>query len=256
MDLGFVGTGAITSAIVTGLQSAGCSYSIWVSPRNAEVASGLVRRCPAVSVASSNQEILDRCDTVVLAIRPQVARSVIPELRFHPGHQVISLVGTFALNVVSELVRPAATVVRAVPLPAAAKRRSPTAVYPADPLALALFSLVGPAFAVNTEAEFDALCTATSTMASYFAFADAVAAWLVSHGLEEAEARGYVSYVFSGLAETAVESPDRSFHVLACEHATPGGLNEQVHRHLVERGVFAAVAEGLDAVMRRVTAGS
>jgi pyrroline-5-carboxylate reductase len=256
MRLGFLGTGTITSAIVTGLQSGGCGHAVRLSPRNAQVAAELARRFPAVSIAPSNQDVLDASDVVVLAIRPQVARAVLSELRFRPGHHVISLVGAFPLAVISELVRPSGTVTRAVPLPATAKRRSPTAIYPRDPLALELFALLGPAFEVDTETEFNALCTATSTMASYFAFAESITAWLVSCGLEEPKARNYVAYVFSGLADTAIESPERSFGLLACEHATPGGLNEQVRRHLAERGLFDAVSEGLDAVMRRVTAGS
>lgn len=256
MKLGFVGTGAITSAIVTGLQSGECGHVVSVSPRNAQVAADLARSFPAVTVAPSNQDVLDVSDVVVLAIRPQAARCVLSELRFRPGHHVISLVGAFPLAAISELVHPAGVVTRAVPLPAAAKRRSPTAIYPRDPLALKLFGFLGPAFEVDTETEFNALCTATSTMASYFAFADSITTWLVSEGLEEGKARDYIAYVFSGLADTAVEGPARSFGLLACEHATPGGLNEQVRRHLAERGLFDAVSEGLNAVMRRVTAGS
>lgn len=256
MKLGFLGTGTITSAIVTGLQSGECGYEVRVSPRNAQVAADLARRFPAVSIAPSNQDLLDASDVVVLAIRPQVARTILSGLRFRPGHHVISLVGAFPLAAISELVRPAGAVTRAVPLPAASKRRSPTAIYPRDPLALELFALIGPAFEVDTEIEFNALCTATSTMASYFAFAESITAWLVSSGLEEAKARNYLAYVFAGLSDTAVQAPDRSFGLLACEHATPGGLNEQVRRHLGERGLFDAVSEALDAVMRRVTAGS
>lgn len=256
MNLGFLGTGTITSSIVTGLQSAVCAHPVRVSPRNAQVAADLARRFPAVSIAASNQAVLDASDVVVLAVRPQVARSVLSELRFRPAHHVISLVGAFPLAAISELVRPAGVVTRAVPLPATAKRRSPTAIYPRDPLALELFALVGSAFEVDTETEFNALCTVTSTMATYFAFAGSITSWLVSRGLEEAKARSYVAYVFSGLSDTALEAPERSFDLLACEHATPGGLNEQVRRHLAERGLFNAVSEGLDAVMRRVTAGS
>ena len=255
MNLGFVGTGAITSAIVTGLQSAGCEHAIRVSPRNAEAAAGLARQFPAVSVAASNQEVLDESDVVVLAVRPQVARRVLSELRFRPAHHVISLVGAFPLLAISQLVDPAGAVTRAVPLPAAAKRRSPTAIYPRDALALELFALLGPAFEVDTETEFNALCAATSTMATYFALADSVAAWLAGNGVAEAKARNYIAYVFSGLADTAIEAPERSFAVLACEHATPGGLNEQVRKHLAGRGLFDAVSEGLDAVMRRITSG-
>src|SRR5580692_1158766 len=92
MQLGFIGTGEITSAIVTGLSSSGTTHPIWLSPRNAVIANGLAKRFPGISVASSNQEVLDRSDTVVIGVRPSVAQPVLAELGFRPDHQVISLV--------------------------------------------------------------------------------------------------------------------------------------------------------------------
>jgi predicted dinucleotide-binding enzyme len=92
MQLGFVGTGEITSAMVTGLSSSDAELrSIRLSPRNLEVAAHLANRFPNVSIASSNQDVLDHCDTVMIAVRPQVAGSVLSELRFRPGHCVISV---------------------------------------------------------------------------------------------------------------------------------------------------------------------
>jgi hypothetical protein len=41
---------------------------------------------------------------------------------------------------------------------------------------------------------------------------------------------------------------------MATSHATVGGLNEQLLRHLEERNIFAALTDGLDQVMLRVTA--
>jgi pyrroline-5-carboxylate reductase len=85
MKLGFVGTGAITAAIVTGLNSGfGEQHSIRLSPRNAKIAFDLATRFPGVSVAASNQDVLDSSDVVVLAVRLQVALSVVSELRFRP----------------------------------------------------------------------------------------------------------------------------------------------------------------------------
>jgi pyrroline-5-carboxylate reductase len=158
MKLGFVGTGEITSAMVTGLSSCGiASHSIRLSPRNSAIAADLADRFAGVTVASSNQEVLDDCETAVIAVRPQVAQNVLSELRFRPDHKVISVVAA---------------------LPSTAKRLSPTAIYPPDRLVEKLFATIGTVFAVETEEEFDAMCAATATIASYFAFTNAVASWL------------------------------------------------------------------------------
>jgi pyrroline-5-carboxylate reductase len=255
MNLGFIGTGAITSAIVTGLNSPGLPpHSIIVSPRNSEIAAGLARRFPNVSIAHSNQQVLDRSGTVILAVRPQVFRAVVRELRFRADHHVISVVAAFSVRALTELVAPAATISRAIPLPSTADRRCPTAIYPRDPIAVELFAPLGAALEVETEAELNALSTATAAMASYFAFADSLASWLTRHDIPPPDARDYVGRVMLGLALTAAENPGRTFQELAADHATPGGMNEQVRAHLTNHGVFDAISDALDGVLRRVTA--
>jgi pyrroline-5-carboxylate reductase len=255
MKLGFLGTGAITSAMVTGLNSAGGErHSIRLSPRNAGIAADLARRFPQVSVASSNQDVPDECEVVVIAVRPQVAQEVLSELQFRADHTVISLVSGFSVRKVSELVAPAGRVTRAVPLPSTAQRRSPTAIYPADGVTAELFASLGAAFAVDTEREFDAFCTVSATMAAYFAFADGAASWLTRQGIPPAKARDYIARIYSGLANIAVEKPERSFRSLAADHATAGGTNEQLLNDLIRHGVFDSFSEALDGVMRRVTA--
>jgi len=254
MKLGFLGTGTITSAIVTGLSSSGIhSHPIRVSPRNSAVAADLANRFPQVSVASSNQQVVDECETVLIAVRPQIAQSALAELRFRPGQNVISLVAGFSVRRIAELVAPALRVTRAVPLPSTAKRRCPTAIFPRDPVTVELFSSLGAAFEVDTESEFDALCTATATMAAYFTFADCVASWLMRQGVPEAKSRNYIAQIYSDLADTAKESPEQSFQSLAVDHATKGGTNQQVVTDLTRDGVFERLSEALDAVMRRVT---
>ena len=159
MKLGFVGTGEITSAMVTGLSSSDAElHSIRLSPRNLAIATDLANRFPGVSIATSNQDVLDHCDTVVIAVRPHVARSALSELRFRPDHHVISVVSALSLRSVSDLVSPATRITRAVPLPSTAKRIGPTAIYPPDRLVDDLFAALGTVFAVETEAEFDAMC--------------------------------------------------------------------------------------------------
>jgi len=257
MKLGFIGTGEITSSIVTGLSSSGTTlHSIRLSPRNPAIAKDLANRFNAVSIASCNQEVLDQCETIVIAVRPQAARSVLAELHFRPDHQVISLVSALSWRSVSELVAPAVRVTRAAPLPSTAKRLSPTAIYPPHQAVCDLFAMLGNVFAVEGEKEFDAMCAATATIASYFAFTHGIASWLARHGVSESKAREYVARMFWGLTTTAVDAPERSFQSLAGNHATAGGINEQFLRHLVEHGLLTRVSEALDAVLCQIRAES
>jgi pyrroline-5-carboxylate reductase len=253
MRLGFIGTGEITLSIVTGLSSSSVApHSIWLSPRNSAVAHGLANRFHGISVASSNQEVLDRSATIVIAVRPSTARDVLSQLAFRPDHRVISLVSALSLRSLSELVAPAVRIARAVPLPSAAKRLSPTAIYPPDPMAFELFAAVGTVFPVERENEFDAICATTATIASYFAFNETIASWLEQQGVPASQARDYIARLFLGVTTGAVDAPNRSFQSLAATHATAGGINEQFLKHLVERGLLTRISEALDAVLHRI----
>lgn len=91
MRIGFIGTGAITEAMVTGILSdTPLASEVVVSPRNAEVASRLASMFPAVRIAADNQEVADASDILVLAIRPQVAERVVRGLHFTPVRQSLA----------------------------------------------------------------------------------------------------------------------------------------------------------------------
>jgi pyrroline-5-carboxylate reductase len=255
MELGFIGTGEITSSIVKGLSSSGTTtHSIRLSPRNFDIANALSSRFKDVSVASTNQDVVDHSEIVVIAVRPPVAERVLSELRFRPVHTIISLVSALSLRKLTALVMPAKRVIRAVPLPSTAKRAGPTAIYPADPAGAELFSSVGTVFAVESEHEFNAICAATATIATHFAFANRIASWLERQGVAETKARDYIARLYQGVTMGAVDEPHRSFDSLASSHATSGGINEQFLKHVVECGFLTSISDGLDAVLDRLEA--
>ena len=253
MQLGFIGTGEITSSIVTGLCSSRLEdHSIQLSPRNSTIATRLANRFPEISVASSNQNVLDHSDIVVIAVRPSVAREVLQQLRFRPDHEIISLVSALSLGDLASLVAPAGRIARAVPLPSAASRLSPTAIYPPNSMACELFSSVGTVFPVDNENQFNAFCATTATIASHLAFCESIASWLQNHAIAAPQARDYVARLFFGVMNGVAESPQLSFGALSATHATAGGINEQFLKHMTNHGALAKVSEGLDAVLRRI----
>lgn len=255
MKLGFVGTGAITSAIITGLNASGAGEdTILVSPRNADIAATLTAKFANVTVAASNQAVLDGSDVVMLAVRPQVAEDVLSALKFRPDHHVISLMAITPLEKVSALVAPATKVARAIPIPIVADRCGPTAIYPPDPVAAAIFNRLGTAIEAKSADQFSAFSAVTATMAPYFAFAGEIAGWLARHDVPAEDARRYIATVFQGLANIAVKDSHRSFAALSGEFATRGGINEQVVAHLKETGALTALSDALDAVLHRMKA--
>jgi pyrroline-5-carboxylate reductase len=89
----------------------------------------------------------------------------------------------------------------------------------------------------------------TAIMASYFGLANTVSGWMVREGLPPASADAYVSALLLGLAG---EAPLHGFATLAEAHQTKGGLNEQVLKHVTEKGALKEIAIALDQVLRRL----
>ncbi len=252
MVLGIIGVGAIASAIVTGL----CAESpegetILLSPRNPQRAAALAAAFPRVRVAATSQAVLDGADTVLLCLRPQDAPEALDGLHFAPRHAVVSAMAGLSLAWLRDRLGPVQSIARTIPLPAAARRRSTTPVFPATEAAQALFGGLGTVIAVADEAAFEGFAAASSTVAAHFAALEAIAAWLAGKGTAAPAARAYVAALFAEAA-APLSGPEVDFAALAQEHATPGGLNELFRRHLDETGTYAAMAQGLDRVLARI----
>lgn len=253
MKLGFVGTGALSSAIVTGLKSLpGEETPVVVSPRNEEIAADLAARYPDVRIAAGNQGVLDQSDTVMLAVRPQIAREVLGELRFRADHHVISLIATVSHEEIASLVAPATHVSKALPMPMIARLQGATLICPPDPTVAAFFGRLGGVIELEDSSEFDTLSVVTATYASYFKYLDTIDAWVRGQGVAGDKSRDYITSIFKALANAPDTAPDEDFMHLSQDYATRGGINEQVLRELTERGTFEAFAESLGRVHKRV----
>ena len=75
MKLGFIGTGKIAFAVITGICNSTISFNkILVSPRNKLIAKKLKKKFKKVTVAKNNQEIVSTCDWIFLSITPTIGK--------------------------------------------------------------------------------------------------------------------------------------------------------------------------------------
>jgi len=252
---GFVGTGAITRAMVEGLSTVDDPPAIVVSPRGAAVGAALAERFANVRVAADNQAVVDAAPCVVLAPRPVDAPAVLDGLRFTAEHVVVSVVAALPVAALLEAVAPATRVARAIPLPSVAARQGLVPVVPPEPATLALFRRLGDVAALDDELAFDAFSAASAFAATQLDLLATVEAWLAGRGVPGPDARAYVGELLRGLSDALSAEPDRELGALADDHATPGGLNQQVREHVRAAGTHAVVETALDAVLARVTGG-
>jgi pyrroline-5-carboxylate reductase len=253
MGYGVLGVGAIGAAIVTGLcEDVDEAPEVLLSPRNAGIAAGLAQRFATVDVAADNQAVVDGAPVVIVCVRPQLAQTVLAELRFPADRVVISAMAGVPVKTLQRLVAPATDVARVIPLPSVARRDGITPVHPPNAAATKLFDRLGQTVEHADVKAFEAFSASTATIAAHFAYLNTIAAWLEAQDIPAPAATRYVASMFAGLAE-ATRSGKR-FDQLAREHATPGGINEQFRNELEQGGTFEHVRLGLQRVLDRLNA--
>ena len=106
MKLGFIGTGKITSAVITGICTSEISFQkILVSPKNRNIAKKLKKRFRKVNIAKTNQEIVDKCNWVFFAVTPKIGAKILPKLKFRSNQKIISFISTINLSQLKKIVK-------------------------------------------------------------------------------------------------------------------------------------------------------
>ncbi len=252
MKIGFIGTGIITSSVVEGLCKCGRDdISIMVSPRNKDRAKKLKEMFPdKVTVAENNQQVVDFSEWLFLAVLPSQGEDVLAKLTIPAEVKFVNLVSTLSLEKIEELTGKREVLADVVPLTFAANGFGPTVVYPNIPEVCEIMELFGTAVAVDTKEQIAVLRALTGLMSPYYMLLTKMIHWCVSHGLEEPEARAYVTEFTGALSKKAATFPE-DLEELARE-ATPGGLNWTALTHIEEAGAYDPWMEILEPILKRV----
>ena len=129
MKLGFIGTGRITSAVVTGICSSNISYkNIIISHRNRSISSSLKNRFKKITISKNNQEIINSCDWIFLSVTPTVGNKIIKDLKFKSSQTIISFISTITLAQLKKAIKVKAKIVRAIPLPPISLKKGPVPI--------------------------------------------------------------------------------------------------------------------------------
>ena len=184
MKLGFVGTGAITEAVVTGLMKSRSDISaIVVSPRSAGRCIPTGRDVSDRARGRDNQDVVDSADIVFLAVRPQIAEEVVKALRFREQQQVVSFIAAVQIEALAGWIGVPVTITRTIPLPFVAELRGATAIYPPNEQVAELFSSLGTAVQAENLKQYDLFGAASALMATYFGLLETSARWLEAEGM-------------------------------------------------------------------------
>ncbi len=248
--IGFLGTGRIAEPMVRSLNRRFPDASITVSARSREISSTL-GALPTVTVAG-NQEVVDRSEMVIVCLLADVARSVLPKLRFRSSQTVISVMADISLDEVSGLIAPAANPVVTIPLPFIESGGCPLPVYPASEALAALFGDENEVITVGAESHMGPHFAATAILSHTMKQLDTVAAWLATHTDNTQDAERYVASLVAGYLGALKKDGNGRFREAMEDLSTEGGLNNQLRGHITESGFYDTLAEGLAQLARRL----
>ena len=253
MRLGFIGTGKIASSVITGICNSKISFKkILISPRNRNIAQRLKRKFRKVSIAKNNQEIVNACNWVFLAVTPKVGKKIIPNLKFRSNQKVISFIATINLAQLKKDIGKKVKIVRAIPLPPISIRKGPVPICPPDKQVKSFFNKLGTTVEIKNEKLSKNFWATSGMMAPFYELLKVLSDWLVKRGIKRNEAQKYITSLFVALSEDSVMNSKRDLKYLVKDSQTPKGLNEQAVKQLRKAGFYRSLEKSLNSILKRL----
>lgn len=247
---GILGIGRLGEALAAAVLALPDTPTLHVGRRSAARVARLAAADARV-IPADPDEILRRCDHLILALRPADARSLLAGLDFAPRHQIVSLMAEIGLDELRSLTPGAGAVCKLLALPSAAAGGQVLPVHPVIPAVEHLFGRTNRLLPTTSEEELMVYWAITGLLSSVMTLGDAAARWLVAGGIDRGPAEAYARTLFSevhGLAR-------HGFAEGLDEVSTPGGLNMMMREQLLAAGIETQIADGLDRIHQRLLAG-
>jgi pyrroline-5-carboxylate reductase len=253
MKLGFIGTGKIASSVITGICNSKISFNkILISPRNRLIAQKLKKNFKKVSIAKSNEEIVNSCDWVFLSITPTIGQKLIKELKFKSNQIIISFISTITLAELKKAIKVKAKIIRAIPLPPISLKKGPVPICPPNKKVRDFFNKIGTAIEIKNEKSSINFWSTSGMMAPFYELLNVMTNWLVKRGVKKNDAQKYITSLFLALSEDAVVNSKKDLKFLVKESQTPKGLNEQGIKELSRAGFYRSLEKTLNNIHKRL----
>ena len=260
-NIGFIGGGNMATSLIGGLVANGTPPgAIRVSDPDTPKLDELTRRF-AVHAGADNGDVASRCGTVVLAVKPQIMRTVVRDLAPVLGEHAPLLVSIAAGVREADINRWAGgdmAIVRTMPntpalvgCGATALCANPKVTADQRDRADAILKAVGITIWVDDEARLDAVTALSgSGPAYYFLLMEIMQATGEAMGLDADAARRLTLQTALGAARIANESGEPPA-VLRERVTSPGGTTERALVTMREGGIDKVVADGIRGARQR-----
>ena len=253
MILGFIGTGNISSDVITGICNSKIKFKkIYISPRNKNKAQNLKKKFKKVSIAKNNQEVIDKSDWVFLGVLPEVGEKILPKLNFRSNQTIVSFISTINYAQLKKIVKKKVKIVRAIPMPPISLGKGPVPIFPPDKQVKNFFNKIGTTIEIRSEKLSQNFWATSGTMASFYELLKVLSDWLVKKRLKRDQAQKYITSLYSALAELAAVHSKKHLKFFVAESQTPGGLNWQGVNELRKSGYYKSLEKTINKILKRL----
>ncbi len=251
MNIGFLGSGHITSSIIEGIFKSKLKIKkIYISPRNKLISKKLSKRFKKVIVSNNNQQVIDSSSWVFLAVTPNVGNKILKNLRFNKSKKIISLISTININRLKKITKNK-NISRVIPLPFIGMRKGPIIICPNDNKLKNFFKYLGKVIELKSEKISKSFWATSSFMASFYNLLNETSSWLVSKGIKRNKAENYTRELFLALSEDAMNKNKISLKQLVLESQTPGGTNAYVLKELKKKKFYKVQQKVLNSIFKK-----
>ncbi len=231
--IGFIGAGNMAQAMIKGMLESHLTNAdhLFVSNRTP----GKLKKISEnykINICQSNEELVEKCDIVILAVKPQdLVVAVEPIIQIFLEKQiVISLAAGIQMQTLEKYL-PHCRVVRLMPNTPSIIGRGTIGFFINEPdegletLLEDLFSPLGSVMKLQDEDQFEAFMIACSSGTGFvFELMTYWQEWIEEHGFDPEVAKVMTIETFLGAAELALKTPDLSLEELQSRVTSKKGV--------------------------------
>ncbi len=248
---GIIGTGNMGNAIIRGISEGTPLKEVLIYDTDRDRLQEIAES-GNVSAMGSPEELAQRADIIILAVKPPVITPLLKQINNHLKKQiVISVAAGVTLQAMKEVTRSETKLIRAMPNTPALVNEGMTVISPgpecdADDIAPAeeIFSAVGSVL-VMAEDLMDAVTGVSGSGPAYvFTFIQAIADGAVKMGIPRKHALQLAAQTVTGAAQLVLQTEENPI-VLRDMVTSPGGTTIEAV-HVLEKAGFSGIV--MDAI--------
>ncbi|PID37815.1 MAG: pyrroline-5-carboxylate reductase [Pseudomonadales bacterium] len=256
--IGFIGGGNMATAIINGLIAGGVIPSnIMVSDPND--ASRDFFNQQGMRTTTDSAELIDFAEVIVLAIKPQLFASVLPEFAglFKEGKLVVSIAAGITVATIEELIQ-YDNIVRCMPNTPALIQQGATGLFASDKVkqndritAERILSATGLVIWVDVEDKLHAVTAVSGSAPAYFFYVmESMIEAGIELGLTQEQATQLTLQTAFGASKMAIESDDTPTE-LRQKVTSPNGTTHAAIESMKANGLAKIISEGMQACVLR-----